>query len=141
MYELSEYYEFGTCRGENIQDRIFVGILDKDLSQKLQLTNDLMLSLTMEIVSLTEEVASQINMQGEAAGVIHEVTHKHKYTGHQGKKKEGNKEQWMRIAKLEHELVTHAISLDTGADCVGKGSQWVRSQSKQPQLTFSRGCE
>lgn len=59
----------------------------------LQLMKDLMLVLPIETVSQSEEDASKVSMQGEAVGVTHEVTHKCKYTGHQGKKIERNKGQ------------------------------------------------
>lgn len=36
VYELSEHCEFGAMRDENICDRIVVGILDKELSRRLQ---------------------------------------------------------------------------------------------------------
>lgn len=62
LYELSEHCDFSTCRDENIRDRIVVGILDKDLSQKLQLMKDLTLALTIETVRQSEEVASQVSM-------------------------------------------------------------------------------
>ncbi|KAK0133853.1 hypothetical protein N1851_030617 [Merluccius polli] len=45
-------------RDENIRDQI-VGILDKDVSRKLQLMKDLTVALTIETVWQFEEVASQ----------------------------------------------------------------------------------
>lgn len=38
LYELVEHCDFGTQRDEQIGDRIVSGILDKSLSQKLQMT-------------------------------------------------------------------------------------------------------
>ena len=69
MYELAEHCEFGRNRDENIRDRIVVGILDKEVSRKLQLTKNLTLALTIETVRQSEEVASQVSMQGETTGV------------------------------------------------------------------------
>ena len=42
LYDLSEHCEFG-AREENIRNRIIVGILDRELSRKLQLMADLTL--------------------------------------------------------------------------------------------------
>lgn len=58
LYELAEHCEFGGNRDENIRDRIVVGILDKEVSRKLQLTKNLTLALTIETVRQSEEVAS-----------------------------------------------------------------------------------
>lgn len=76
LYELSEHCDFGASREENIRDRIVVGILDKDVSRKLQLMKDLTLAVTIETVRQSEEVASQVSMQGEATGAVHKVSHK-----------------------------------------------------------------
>ena len=40
LYELAEHYDFGPQRDEQIRDRIVIGILDKSLSQKLQMKSD-----------------------------------------------------------------------------------------------------
>ncbi|KAK9534414.1 hypothetical protein VZT92_006866 [Zoarces viviparus] len=83
LYKLAQHYEFGASRDVNIRGRIIVGILDKDVSRKLQLTKDLTLALTIETIRQSEEVASQVSMQGETTGVIQEVTHERsKYPNH-----------------------------------------------------------
>ena len=41
LYELAEHCEFGTQRDEQIRNRIVIRILDKSLSQKLQMKSDL----------------------------------------------------------------------------------------------------
>ncbi|KAL7844207.1 hypothetical protein SRHO_G00227460 [Serrasalmus rhombeus] len=48
LYELSEHCGFGASREEHIRDRIVVGILDKELSRRLQLMSDLTLALTIQ---------------------------------------------------------------------------------------------
>ena len=111
LYELAEHCEFGGNRDENIRDRIVVGILDKDVSRKLQLTKDLTLALTIETVRQSEEVASQVSMQGETTGVTQEVTHERsKYPNHYGKPKGGNKGQCGQIGRAScRERVFRAV--------------------------------
>ena len=43
LYALAEFCNFGNLRDELIRDRLVVGILDKQLSEKLQLDADLIL--------------------------------------------------------------------------------------------------
>jgi len=47
LYKLAETCQFGTAKIENIR---VIGILDKELSEKLQLTADLTLDRAVEIV-------------------------------------------------------------------------------------------
>ena len=44
---MSEHCEFGLNRDEHIRDRIVVGIVDKELSRKLQLMAELTLAQTI----------------------------------------------------------------------------------------------
>ncbi|KAL6491496.1 hypothetical protein MHYP_G00018410 [Metynnis hypsauchen] len=104
LYELSEHCDFVANRDENIRNRIVVGILDKDVSRRLQLMKDLTLALTIETVRQSEEVASQVCMQGEAAGLIHEVTHKRsKYSKQYARKSKCNAcskvGHWARVCR------------------------------------------
>ena len=73
LLRFSEHCAFGVSREENICDRIVVGIMDKDVSRKLQLMKELTLAVTIETVRQSEEVASQVSMQGETMGVVHKV--------------------------------------------------------------------
>lgn len=65
LNELSEHCDFGTKCEEHIRDQIVVGILDKDLSQRLQLIQKLTLEMTIQEVPQSEEVKVQVNKQGE----------------------------------------------------------------------------
>lgn len=108
LYDLSEHCDFGASREENIRDRIVVGIMDKDISRKLQLMKDLTLADTIQTVRQAEEVARQVNMQGEAVGTVHEVTQKsHKYPTskqHRGPKdrKGGDERKCFKCGKTQH---------------------------------------
>lgn len=50
LYDLSEHCDFSEHRDEHIQDRIVLGILDKELLHRLQLMSDLTLAQTIECV-------------------------------------------------------------------------------------------
>ncbi|XP_033991872.1 uncharacterized protein K02A2.6-like [Trematomus bernacchii] len=73
LYDLSEHCEFGASRDENIRDRIVVGIRDKELSRRLQLTADLTLALTTRTVRQSEEVAAQVSLQEDTVGSVQEM--------------------------------------------------------------------
>lgn len=65
--------DFGVNRDEHIRDRIVVGILDKELSRKLQLMADLTLAQTITTVHQSEEVALQVHLQGESHAAVQEI--------------------------------------------------------------------
>ncbi len=74
LYELSEHCMLRINREENIRDRIVVGILDKDLSQRLQMVPNLTLEMAVREARQSEEVKAQVSQQGgEQAGAIQEV--------------------------------------------------------------------
>lgn len=77
LYKLSELTDFGITRNENIRDHIGVGIMDKDLSRRLQLMADLTLAQTIQTVRQSEDIATQVSMQGETVGTVQEVAFKH----------------------------------------------------------------
>ncbi|GBM93617.1 hypothetical protein AVEN_202566-1 [Araneus ventricosus] len=59
LYTLADHCEYAILHDELIRDRIVVGILDKNLSEKLQLDANLTLSKMIERVRLTEVVKEQ----------------------------------------------------------------------------------
>ena len=73
LYELVQHCEFGTQRDEQIRDRIVIGILDKSLSQKLQMRSDLNLDITIQMARQSGLVKSQVVGQSETQhlGEIH----------------------------------------------------------------------
>ncbi|CAL9702469.1 unnamed protein product [Knipowitschia caucasica] len=92
LYELAENCDFSDKRDEHIRDRLVVGIKDKELSLKLQLTADLTLAHVIQQVRQSEEVAKQISLQASgpqpemqvasvSAGGRRKVLHK-KHTPH-----------------------------------------------------------
>lgn len=65
LYELAEHCEFGTRRDEQIRDRIVIGILDKSLSQKLQMKSDLTLDTAIQMARQSELVKVQVAGQSD----------------------------------------------------------------------------
>lgn len=63
LYELAETCRFGTVKLENIRDKLVIGILDKELSEKLQLTADLTLERAVEMVRQSEQIKGQVSQQ------------------------------------------------------------------------------
>ena len=67
LYEITEHCDFTTSRDQQIRDRIVIGILDKNVSQKLQLKADLTLEAAIQIARQSEMVKSQITDQNSLA--------------------------------------------------------------------------
>lgn len=63
LYELSDNCDFGQSKSENIRDRLFVGIRDKELSKKMQLMLDLTLETAIQMVRQVEDVEEQMSRQ------------------------------------------------------------------------------
>ncbi|XP_052817965.1 uncharacterized protein K02A2.6-like [Mya arenaria] len=62
LYEIAEHCDF-TDKNEEIRDRLVIGILDKKLSERLQLKSDLTLDKAIELARQNELVKSQIKDQ------------------------------------------------------------------------------
>ena len=60
LYELAELCDFGTKRDEQIRDRVVIGILNKSLSQKLQMKSDLNLDTAIQMARQSELVKVQV---------------------------------------------------------------------------------
>ena len=60
-------HDFGTSRGQHMRDRIVLGILNKNLSQKLQLKSHLTLETAIQIAHQSEMVKSQATDQNSLA--------------------------------------------------------------------------
>ena len=74
LYKLAEHCDFGTQRDEQIRDRIVIGILDKSLSQKLQMKSDLNLDTAIQMARQSELVKVQVAGQSDTKhlGEIHQ---------------------------------------------------------------------
>ena len=59
LYELAQYCEFGGTKEEQIRDRIVIGISDGEVSQKLQLEQDLTLDRAVQIARQSEQIKQQ----------------------------------------------------------------------------------
>ena len=64
LYDLSQYAEFDN-RDETIRDRIVLGVRDRELSEKLQMTADLTLTKATEIARQYEQVKTHLALQRE----------------------------------------------------------------------------
>lgn len=63
LYDLSEKCDFKTTRDDQIRDKLVIGLLDKELSEKLQLQSDLKLDTAITMARNSEMVKSQIKSQ------------------------------------------------------------------------------
>ena len=60
LYKISENCDFGTAKNDRIRKAIVIGILDKELSEKMQLKDDLTLENASTMVRPSELVKSQV---------------------------------------------------------------------------------
>lgn len=75
LYEIAEHCEFAD-RNEQIRDRVVIGIVDKGLSEKLQLTPDLTLEKAIERARQSELVKNQMKDQASSSKLVDSVNKK-----------------------------------------------------------------
>ena len=133
LYDLSEHCNFGAARDENIRDRIIVGILDKELSRKLQLEADPTLALTIQTVRQSEEVTAQVNrQQAEACLAVQEVARGRGKSSYRGKPHWKNKSgehggpKCGRCGKMQHKDQERCPALKSTCNKCKKVGHWER---------------
>ena len=78
LYSLAEHCDYRDLREELIRDRIVVGILDRVLSEKLQMDATLTLEKAVSLVQQSESVKKQqVLLRGDKSlpGSVEAVTH------------------------------------------------------------------
>lgn len=63
LHELADTCALDTAKNKNVRDRLVIGILEKELSEELQLMPDLMLDKAVELVRQSEQVKEDISEQ------------------------------------------------------------------------------
>ena len=63
LYGLSEKCDFKTTRGDQIRDKLVIGLLDKELSEELQLQSDLKVETAIPMARQSKMVKTQIKSQ------------------------------------------------------------------------------
>lgn len=71
LHELAETCAFGPVKNEHIRDRLVIGIIDKELSEKMQLMPKLTLSEAVELVRQSEQVKEHISEQTASSSSTH----------------------------------------------------------------------
>lgn len=69
LYKLAELCDFGATRDEHIRDRLAVGIRDKELSRRFQLTADLTVAKVNAEARQAEVITRQVNLQANQTDV------------------------------------------------------------------------
>lgn len=133
LYDLSEHCDFGEHRDENIRNRIVVGILDKELSRRLQLMSDLTLAQTIQTVRQCEEVALQVHQQEEACAAIQEIAEgraadrgKQKWKPKRKNDKEQGEPKCGRCGKIKHRRQENCPAIKSTCNKCKKVGHWER---------------
>ena len=133
LYDLSEHCDFGAIKDEHIRDRIVVGILDKDLSRKLQLEAGLTLTQTIQTVRQSEEVTTQVHQQqGEACTALQEIARGRGKPAYRGKPHWKNKREsgehgapkCGRCGKMQHKDQERCPALKSTCNKCKKVGHW-----------------
>ena len=92
LYELTKHCKFGLQRDQQIRDRIVIGILDKSLSQKLQMKSDLNLDTAIKMAHQTEHVKVQVagQVDGKHLGEVNQKNQRLNANRRQGPTQRGN---------------------------------------------------
>ena len=77
LFDLSQYCEFRDNRDDFIRDKLVIGLRDRSLSEKLQLTKDLTLDVAIDMSRHHELIKSQNVSQPNVAAVSKGQTHKY----------------------------------------------------------------
>ena len=76
LYNLVEHCNYGDFKSEMIRDRLVVGILDKTLSERLQLDPALTLEKAKQMISQREAVQEQQQvLKGAGTNSLEEMWH------------------------------------------------------------------
>lgn len=81
LHELAETCAFGEAKSENIRDRLVIGVLDKDMSQRLQMMCDLSLERACRHARQSEQIKSHVSEQASSSALNEVVRRKHSAKG------------------------------------------------------------
>lgn len=148
LYEMSEHCDFGAYREEHIRDRIVVGILDKELSRRLQLESRLTLADTVQTVRQSEEVALQVHQQqGEASVAVQEVRGKAAAKSKQ-RRQPPRKENGQRVdpkcgrcGKMRHSNPEMCPAKNSTCNNCGKRGHWERKCRSKAVREVTEGAD
>ena len=151
LHELSENCEFGDKKNEHIRDRLVVGIRDKDLSRKLQLTSDLTLEKAVLMVRQAEEVAQQITQQEQQASLAVQAVEQKRFVKKGGKpqreRSEGQRHGYQgeskcnRCGKEKHRNAAKCPATDSECRKCGKKGHWERKCFTKTVREVNQGNE